>query len=130
MKALTLTQPWATLVIAGTKQYETRGWHTDYRGTIAIHAAKGQDPRSADFARYLRDKGVLDRAYQPRGFVLGTVTLSGCYRTQDLWPESLEREIGDWTPGRWAWSLDHAVRFDEPVPARGALGLWTWNGLP
>lgn len=41
MKALTLTQPWATLVITGRKRFETRGWRTGYRGQIAIHAAKG-----------------------------------------------------------------------------------------
>src|SRR5574343_420007 len=40
MRALTLTQPWATLVAIGAKKIETRGWCTDYRGALAIHAAK------------------------------------------------------------------------------------------
>lgn len=40
MKILTLTQPWATLVAVGAKRIETRSWRTDYRGPIAIHAAK------------------------------------------------------------------------------------------
>ena len=40
MKALTLTQPWATLVAIGAKTIETRGWSTSYRGPLAIHAAK------------------------------------------------------------------------------------------
>lgn len=40
MKALTLTQPWATLVAIGAKRIETRSWHTSYRGPLAIHAAK------------------------------------------------------------------------------------------
>src|SRR3954451_22243677 len=39
--ALTLTQPWATLVAIGAKQIETRSWGTSYRGWLAIHAAKG-----------------------------------------------------------------------------------------
>ena len=38
MKALSLRQPWATLVAIGAKQIETRSWSTAYRGTIAIHA--------------------------------------------------------------------------------------------
>lgn len=46
MKALTLTQPWATLVAMGAKRIETRSWRTSYRGPLAIHAAKGF-PRSA-----------------------------------------------------------------------------------
>jgi hypothetical protein len=39
VKALTLTQPWATLVIDGPKRIETRSWSTKYRGPLAIHAA-------------------------------------------------------------------------------------------
>lgn len=41
MKAITLTQPWATLVAIGAKKFETRSWQTSYRGPLAIHAAKG-----------------------------------------------------------------------------------------
>lgn len=44
MKALTLTQPWASLVAIGEKRYETRSWQTPYRGPLAIHAAKGVAP--------------------------------------------------------------------------------------
>ena len=40
-KALTIAQPWATLVAIGAKQIETRSWQTNYRGDIAIHAGKG-----------------------------------------------------------------------------------------
>jgi len=39
MKAITLWQPWASLLACGAKQYETRSWPTNYRGPIAIHAA-------------------------------------------------------------------------------------------
>ena len=40
MKAITLWQPWASLIACGAKKYETRSWATRYRGPIAIHAAK------------------------------------------------------------------------------------------
>ena len=39
MKAITIWQPWATLLACGAKQFETRSWATNYRGSIAIHAA-------------------------------------------------------------------------------------------
>lgn len=39
MKALTLWQPWASLVALGVKTIETRSWSTGYRGPLAIHAA-------------------------------------------------------------------------------------------
>jgi len=40
MKALTLYQPWATLIAIGAKKVETRWWSTKYRGPLAIHAGK------------------------------------------------------------------------------------------
>lgn len=43
-RALSLTQPWATLatlVVSGAKRVETRSWKTPYRGWLGIHAAKG-----------------------------------------------------------------------------------------
>jgi hypothetical protein len=39
MKAITLWQPWASLLACGAKKFETRSWETSYRGPIAIHAA-------------------------------------------------------------------------------------------
>jgi hypothetical protein len=40
MRAISLHQPWASAVALGAKTIETRHWPTDYRGPIAIHAAK------------------------------------------------------------------------------------------
>ena len=42
MKAITILQPYASLIVAGAKQYETRSWDTPYRGIIAIHAGKNK----------------------------------------------------------------------------------------
>jgi hypothetical protein len=39
-KALTLYQPWASLVAVGAKTIETRPWSTSYRGELWIHAGK------------------------------------------------------------------------------------------
>lgn len=38
MKAITIKQPWATLIAKGYKEYEFRTWKTKYRGDILIHA--------------------------------------------------------------------------------------------
>ncbi|KXG09931.1 hypothetical protein AT864_01491 [Anoxybacillus sp. P3H1B] len=43
MKAITIKQPWATLIALGEKKFETRSWKTNYRGKIAIHAGKTID---------------------------------------------------------------------------------------
>lgn len=41
MKALSIRQPWAWLIIHGGKDIENRSWHTKHRGRFLVHAAKG-----------------------------------------------------------------------------------------
>jgi activating signal cointegrator 1 len=43
MKAITIIQPWATLIALGEKKFETRSWATKHRGPLAIHAGKKID---------------------------------------------------------------------------------------
>jgi len=38
MKALTIFQPYAALIVAGIKDIENRSWSTSYRGSLLIHA--------------------------------------------------------------------------------------------
>lgn len=129
MKALTLWQPWATLIAIGAKRFETRSWQTSHRGPLAIHAAKKRDwqrfaPPGA--ARAILDAGE-SRVYI--GCVLAVVRLIECLPTDVLVDEidEQEREFGDWSPGRWAWRVGVVHRFDPPIPARGAQGLWGWT---
>ena len=89
MKAITLWQPWASLIAVGAKTIETRGWATNYRGPLAIHAAKrrakfedmkhlvsGQlDAWEAWFrAGLVSDDGATDN--MPYGQIVATCTLS------------------------------------------------------
>lgn len=129
MKALTLTQPWASLVALGHKRFETRSWSTNYRGELAIHAAAGYPRWAREFtAELIEDKATPGLSAElPRGAVLCVVRLVGIHRTQDLKPTFLEESLGDWHPGRFAWALELVEVFDQPLPARGALGLWEWK---
>lgn len=140
MKALTITQPWASLVVAGVKRIETRSWSTAYRGPLAIHAAKGYPRWAREFADELfRDplRGIPDDVAMqlidpPLGAVIGTVTLVDVAHVE--WIEAheshllapRERELGDFSTGRFGWILADPVAH-EPTPARGALGLWEWR---
>lgn len=128
MKALTLTQPWATLVAIGAKRVETRSWTTNYRGPLAIHAAKGFPREAMDFARMERTLGRLP-ARIPRSCIVATARLVAVRSTMEVEQEisALERLYGDYSSGRFAWILDDVQQLAEPIPARGALGLWTWT---
>jgi activating signal cointegrator 1 len=136
VRALTLTQPWATLVILGIKRIETRGWYPaakDRGGRIAIHAAKGWHKADREFAAELHDQGTLPVAPTdlPLGMVLGTVRFDGLARTTTAvtWTDftALELYLGDYSAGRYAWVFGDPQPLPEPVPARGMLGLWQWD---
>lgn len=93
MKALTLTQPWATLVAIGMKKIETRSWSTSYRGPLAIHAAQGLGPvggkqglmelcRTEPFRSVLIAAGYLGTPGLPLGVIVATCELIDCVPTQ------------------------------------------------
>lgn len=136
MKALTLTQPWASLVAIGAKKIETRSWSTKYRGPLAIHAAKGFPKEAREvcglpmFSANLFLGGYNGRDDLPLGMVVATCQLMEVQLIThpfDL-PANQEITFGDYTIGRYMWYLADVRRLAVPVPAKGMLGLWEWAG--
>ena len=136
MKSITIYQPFASFIIAGEKQYETRAWKTDYRGPLAIHAGKMQfDPKQEEY-RFFESLLEVSKLWPqrlnelPRGCVIGIVTLVDCHKIDRVFVEQLserERITGDFSIGRYAWELSVIKVLREPIPARGEVGLWTWR---
>lgn len=146
LKAITIKQPWATLIALGEKRFETRSWQTKYRGKIAIHAGKSVDKGAfeevAIMAALLRN-GIKSRQELPTGAVIATVDLVGCHKiTADymsmydeekagtengLLIEGDEWWFGDYTEGRYGWQLANVKPLHEPIPAKGQLSLWEWK---
>lgn len=131
LKALSMTQPHAQLVVEGYKLFETRSWGTGYRGRIAIHASKGF-PRSS---QALLEDGdpiadTLNRApgELQRGAIIGLVTIKDCLPVSVAFPryspDPIEQVFGDWSPGRYIWQLEDPLRLQRPIPVKGMLGLW------
>ena len=142
MKALTVWQPWATLLASGRKKYETRSWATSYRGPIAIHAAKRPVRRTigtldAGSSLLERLKSLFSRREElellPHGAIIGTAILEHCHLIDEAFIAKLspqELDLGDFTPGRYAWEFSHMTIVAPSIPARGAQGLWTLDGIP
>lgn len=143
MKALTLTQPWATLVARGEKQIETRSWRTDYRGPLAIHAGKGLAGATEQMLTMLVQRAPFYRALGagrvedivaglPRGAVVAVgvlvnVELIAEATIRSIGRSSNEYAFGDYSLGRYAWFLEDVQPLPEPVPARGMQLLWDWT---
>jgi hypothetical protein len=139
LKALTLTQPWASLMALRAKRIETRSWYTGYRGELVIHAAKGfpkwakEACEEPEFARAL---GGLKAAQLPLSVGVCVVRVVACIRTENiLRGEPFVRDgsfsvdelaFGDYSPGRWGWITEFVRPLANIGPVRGELGLWSW----
>ena len=147
MKALTLWQPWASLIALGEKKIETRSWQTTYRGTLAIHASQkmtremkllcAREPFYSAIACYT---GLVPGDELPLGAIVAVCELrnvlmparnaNGYYVIGHVGSNDFayitepELSFGDYTPGRYAWMLENVVLLDVPVVCRGAHGLW------
>ena len=125
MKAISLWQPWASAIALGIKRIETRSWSTNFRGPIAIHAAKrwGKDQR--DFSNLEHTLGRLP-ARVPLGAFVATAVLADVRPTEELTLdiEAIERMYGDYSFGRFGWILENIVALPEPIPYRGEQGLF------
>lgn len=149
MKALTLTQPWASLIALGEKKVETRGWATPHRGPVLIHAAKtlaepvcNEDGlrelcATEPYVTALGRHGITVAELLPRGAVVAVAHVVACLPTIQLGtrmrelPEladfkaaEFERSFGDYRPGRFAWLLKPVERFGKPIPVRGGQKLF------
>lgn len=132
MKALSIRQPWASLIFKAGKSIENRDWPTRLRGRILIHAAKGMtraehedaidfavtairaDPCNADGKRKttLRELGFAFEDLQ-RGGIVGSVEIVDCVQESD----------SPWFVGRYGFVL----RDPQILPFRpwkGQLGFF------
>lgn len=148
MRALTLLQPWATLIagwdglpVGRRKRIENRSWRPPQAligQRLAIHAGKGVDDEGVADVEDLLDAELPDL---PSGAIVAVATVVGAVqlegdRVQHImggrpsWApdhvDDLARRRDDyWLCGPIGWLLDDVHTLPTPVPARGAQGLWT-----
>lgn len=94
MKAITVWQPWATLLATGQKHNETRSWKTSYRGEILIHAAKTDHSGillhiPMEELKHFQDAGVVNKL--PTGAIIGKANLVDCFQIDEAYRRKLQR---------------------------------------
>lgn len=126
MKAISIKQPWASLIVSGLKDIENRSWKTNFRGRVLIHAGKKADnhwdsPLYEKVDNFLREisKGGTDWSNYHFGAIIGSVEIVDCVQNHpSLWAEK----------GVWNWVLKDAILFDNPIEGiKGKLGFWNFN---
>ncbi len=123
VRALTIRQPWAQLIMMGRKRIETRSMRTNRTGRIYIHAATTMGP--VERAAAIREG--LDPDALPRGCIVGTATIDHSTPVEDFHPLAVsdaERRRGDFSEGRWGWVLSDVRAIETPIPASGSLSFW------
>lgn len=120
MRTISLWQPWATAVAIGIKKIETRHWSTNYRGPLAIHAAKRWDGQQREFAMIEHGLGRLPKRL-PFGAVIAVCDLIDVQPTDELVLEigAVEKMYGNYSAGRFGWILADVRELSEPVPFKG-----------
>lgn len=125
MKAITISQPYASLIAEGQKFVENRTWPTRYRGPIAIHAGKG--------TQYLTKRELAE---YPSGCIVAEANLVDCVHLQEVMARNPEDIVGlagvtvgqllqhEHTEGPWCWILKDIRKLETPKPIVGKQGLW------
>ena len=137
MRALSISQPWASLIVAGPKRIENRAinlFTTAIKLTgerIGLHAAKSYDPGIA-VEQTRRDLGLPPERKLPRGAMLGTAVIAvAMLRAEVDAAIDAGKVRGDqarWVAGPVCILLADVVPLEAPIPCRGMLGFWTVPG--
>jgi hypothetical protein len=117
LKALTLYQPWASLIVDGRKPIETRPRPWAYVGRFYVHAGN-----------YVDRAACLQFGYDPdtieTGVILGTAEKYGCVKFPH--PDAPPDPYGDYTPGRYGYLLRNPHRLLTVIKTRGWQGIWEY----
>jgi hypothetical protein len=119
MKALSLKQPWAELILLGKKKIEIRKWNTKFRGEFFIHASKTPDQEA------MLKFGFKDL---PCGFIVGKAKLIDIkkYKNENEFCKDKELHLATNEWGNFGFILEDVKRI-EKIPTKGKLNFWEFN---
>ncbi len=120
MKALSLKQPYAELVVSGKKSIELRKWKTNFRGEFLVHASKVSD--------YEAMKKWGFKAL-PTGFIVGKAVLVGVkeYKDKKEFEKDQSKHVADSSFGSFGFILKNAERINPLIPVKGKLNFWEYK---
>ena len=138
MKALSIKQPWASLIVEGIKDIENRTWRCPqkYIGKrVLIHASAKPVPglpcRALTPLQYATvfSAGKLDALIGPNGAIIGSVEIVDCVEYhKSIWAEKSIDIYDQFSLDRheaiYNWVIAKPIKFTEPIPCKGKLSFW------
>lgn len=115
VKALSVQQPWAWLIVNGYKDIENRTWPTHVRGWVLVHAGKNLDAEAMEDMKSLEAYGVGFGVPEilETGGILGAMYIEDCVREYD----------SEWFEGPFGFRIKKAIPLPF-IPLRGQLGFF------
>ncbi len=158
MKAITIKQPWASLIVEarqdnillGIKDVENRTWPTKLRGRVLVHASfnpvKGLPCEILTPLQYAEvfTANKLDSLVGNNGVIIGSIEIVDCViNHESIWAEKSEKcpfrtcEACDENKHRciyynkpiYNWVLANPIKFPVPIPAKGKLSFWDYPNI-
>ena len=143
MKAITIKQPWASLIVHGIKDIENRTWACPWKyigHRVLIHASgkpvEMRNPNSVftkaqwdslpiEFQRkIICAEGIVNSA------IIGRVEIIGCsINHPSKWAEKTDDSKGYYENPIYNWVLANPILFPEPIPAKGKLSFWEYPNI-
>jgi predicted transcriptional regulator len=121
MKCLSVSQPFASLIVQGKKTIELRCWNTNFRGEFLIHAP--QKLRTEDCSRLKIDPKTLIL-----GAIIGKAEIYDVkkYSTKEQLKSDSKKHFASkkFENSKYGFCLKNAKSFRIPIPAKGRLGFF------
>lgn len=145
MKALSIKQPWASLIIEKFKPIENRSWKTSHRGKLLIHASAAYDKsKNGSISQLLgafrwgqlTNEFINKYSQLPVSAIIGEVDIVDCVQDHDnIWADKWSEEDIWWfknnnkkVPSIWHWVLENPIKYEEPIlNVKGKLSLWEFE---
>ena len=128
MKAITIKQPFASLIREGYKEYEFRTWKTNYRGEVYIHAGKGIDKEAMNRVKHLN-------LSFPSGCIIAKAKITDCVEVDEKLSKELLKKnkevyhnLENKKEKRYGFKIEEVEKIN-PIPAKGKLSFWEYKEL-
>ena len=150
MKAITIRQPWASLIAEGIKDIENRTWTTKFRGRVLIHSSCAKFVNDLHLLLdYPQILDVVDKkkeveifgSYLIKGSIIGSVEVIDCVLNHSsIWAEHTAKKetrknkagvifVDEIEVPVYNWVLANPIIFLEPIPAKGKLSFWDYPNI-
>ena len=127
MIAITVKQPWASLIVHGIKDIDNRNWRTNFRGRVLIHAACSHGRKFSDLtdAQMKAAFGTIAKETMfgnlPFGAIIGSVEIVDCVLNHSsIWADKRV----------YNWVLANPILYENPIEnVKGKLSFWDYPGI-